>query len=455
MTRVWYHVFGWGDDRAASAIVELLANAGLSTQPFDPRSPGGPGVILFDENTQSLRDFIRETSRDGLERMLAVAVSPAVLEGDSVWLLLKAGASDVIAWDDSTHLAEQIRAQLERWEIVDNLVRSPLVRENLVGQSPAWISTVRDIVDVARFTDASVLVLGESGTGKELAAHLIHTLDPRPDKQNLVVVDCTTIVPDLSGSEFFGHERGAFTGAVGPREGAFALADGGTLFLDEVGDLPPELQAQLLRVVQEHTYKPVGGNTWHNTAFRLLCATNRDLLAEVREGRFRRDLYHRIATWTFQMPPLRDRREDILPLAEHFLRELDPDDQPLQLDKYVRDYLLQREYPGNVRDLKQLVTRIRHRHVRPGPITVGAIPVEERPTDFGPVEWRDELFHHSIRRALSLGVGLKEISRTAEETAIRIAVADVDGNLQQAADKLKVTARALQMRRAAERQRGP
>ena len=133
---------------------------------------------------------------------------------------------------------------------------------------------------------------------------MIHRLDSRLEKRELVIVDCTTIVPELSGSEFFGHERGAFTSAIAAREGAFALADRGTLFLDEVGELPIGLQAELLRVVQERTYKRVGSNAWKNTSFRLVCATNRDLLQEQAHGRFRRDFYYRIAAWTCRLPAL-------------------------------------------------------------------------------------------------------------------------------------------------------
>src|SRR5262249_38330331 len=161
------------------------------------------------------------------------------------------GAGDVLTADRPAEIA----ARLERWNEVDRMVQSPLVRRNLVGNSPAWIATLREIVEAAAFSDASLLLLGESGTGKEQLSPLVHTLDARLPKGELVILDCTTVVADLSGSEFFGHERGAFTGAAGSREGAFALADGGTLFLDEVGELPPALQAQLLRVVQEGTFK--------------------------------------------------------------------------------------------------------------------------------------------------------------------------------------------------------
>src|SRR5262249_44123862 len=153
----------------------------------------------------------------------------------------------------------------------------------------------------------------------ELLARLIHELNAATKERSLVVVDCTTIVPELSGSEFFGHERGAFTGAVAARDGAFALADGGTLFLDEIGELPSHLQAQLLRVIEEGTYKRVGGNAWQRTNFRLVCATNRDLPRLVEAGKFRGDLYFRIASWVFRIPPLSERIEDILPLARHFL----------------------------------------------------------------------------------------------------------------------------------------
>jgi len=306
---------------------------------------------------------------------------------------------------------------------------------------------------VAHFTDASVLILGESGTGKELLANLIHALDSRPNKGELVILDCSTIMSELSGSEFFGHERGAFTGAVSSRDGVFALADGGTLFLDEVGELPLTLQAQLLRVIQEHTFKRVGGNAWQRTSFRLVCATNRDLWAQVQRGEFRADLYYRIASYVCQLPPLRERQEDILPLANHFLKELRPDRTPPALAPPVQEYLLRREYPGNVRDLKQVVARMLCRHASQGPITVGCIPPDDRPIwTENWEEWRDAGFERAVRVALNRGVGLKDISRSIEETAIRITVEETGGNLQRAAQRLGVTDRALQLRRAAQRQ---
>jgi len=452
-TRVWHTIAGWREGASPLPAVESLARAGVGSVPLDLDDPRGPGIVFFDAVDEALCDFVRDASRNGLERVLGIGSGAAALAGGAGWRLLRSGASDVFAWDHSRDPAAEVAARFERWEAVDRLVASPLVQHNLVGRSAAWTGLMRQIVEVACFTDAPVLITGESGTGKELVARLVHTLDTRPRKRDLVVLDCTTIVPELSGSEFFGHERGAFTGAVGPREGAFALADGGTLFLDEVGELPPGMQAQLLRVVQEKTFKRVGGNAWNRTEFRLVCATNRNLVDEVARGGFRGDLYYRIASVAFHLPPLRDRPEDVLPLVRHFLEQLRPQEDPPELDDAMCEYLQKREYPGNVRDLRQLVTRIAYRHVGPGPITIGDLPADERPVPLAEeLEWRDPSFDTSIRRALSQGIGLKEIGRLATEAAISIAIGDEEGNLQRAAQRLGVTDRALQMRQAARRQ---
>jgi transcriptional regulator with GAF, ATPase, and Fis domain len=451
MQRLWHH-FRHSEWQCAAEIYEALAQFGICTHPLLANAPPGPGILFLDDINRDICLFLREISRAGFERVLAVVSSNALLRDGNAWRLMQAGASDALAQNHSSNLAPAIATRFKRWEEIDGLVSSPLVRSNLVGQSALWTTLLRRVVEVARFTDAAVLILGESGTGKELVARLIHTLDPRLDKRDLIVLDCTTIAPDLSGSEFFGHERGAFTGAATAREGAFALADGGTLFLDETGELPLGLQAQLLRVTQEHAYKRVGSHTWRRTNFRLVCATNKDLRRGIEEGIFRRDLYHRIASWVFQLPPLRERPEDILPLARHFLGKLRPGEEPLELDEPVREYLLRRDYPGNVRDLKQLVCRIGCRHVGTGPITVGDIPEDQRPVaEDWARDWHDPRFEQAIRHALLLGVGLKEIGTAATALAISVAIEDEQGSLQRAARRLGVTDRALQMRRKAVR----
>ena len=448
--QIWTRFRTSGDTLPRDTVEQALASAGLITT-SEQGSGGRTGLLFFDGVSAELCDLLHEISRGGSDRVLAIGSSRAALDANSSWRLLAAGASDVFAWDHSIDPAAEIAARIRRWEVVDTLAGSSLVQENLVGSSPQWTRAVRHVVEVAHFTDAAVLITGESGTGKELVARLIHALDQRPNKRELVVLDCTTVVPTLSGSEFFGHEKGAFTGAVAARDGAFAMADGGTLFLDEIGDLPLPLQAELLRVVQEGLYKRVGSNAWRKTSFRLLCATNRNLVEEAAEGRFRKDLYYRIAAWTCHLPSLREHIEDIPMLAQHFLRKSGSDAQPPPLDEAVTELLLTRDYPGNVRELRQMVARIGSRHEGPGPITVGDVPPEERPSnDWRGSAWQDERFEEFIRLALARGITLRELSRAVGETAIRIAVAEA-GSLRGAARRLGVTDRALQLRKAAGR----
>ncbi len=452
---VWLHDCGGRDALLGKLVVQSLQRSGFIPFHLNGSPSSGAGVLLFDHDTPELWEALKEYSQNGLKHVLVIAVTRRVLTGAMVWDLLRTGASDVFAWDQLNDPGAAVASRLERWQQIDELVQSSLVRESIVGQSGLWISVLRRAVELARFSNGSVLIVGQSGTGKELIARLIHSLDARPVKRDLVIADCTTILPELSGSEFFGHERGAFTSAVAMREGAFALADGGTLFLDEVGELPLGLQAELLRVVQERTYKRVGGNTWKNTSFRLICATNRNLTEEQAQGRFRRDFFYRIAAWTCYLPPLCERREDILPLTLHFLRNLFPGQNLPDLDMAVRDYLITREYPGNVRELRQVITRMAHRHVGTGPFTAGDIAEEDRPAAAGPARknWHDDGFGLAIRRAMSLGIKLREISETAVETAIKIATEEEGVTLRQAAEKLGVTNRALQMRRASQRKR--
>jgi transcriptional regulator with GAF, ATPase, and Fis domain len=381
--------------------------------------------------------------------VLAIATA-GPLPSDQAWHLLRHGASDDQGPLDERRLPTQADARLARWREIDGLVESPLVQDNLVGRSVTWIGAMRRLVEMARFTDDPILVLGETGTGKELAARLVHSLDRRVAKRGLMVVDCGTIAPELSGSEFFGHERGAFTGAMSARDGAFAAAAGGTLFIDEIGDLPLALQPELLRAVQEHTYKRLGSNHWQQVDFRLVSATNHDLGEDVAEGRFRRDLYYRIASLCVTLPPLRERPEDVLPLSRHFVAQCRAGEDPPEIDPVVAGYLVRRSYPGNVRDLKHLIGRIMHRHVGDGPITPGDVPDDERPPGDPAPDWRDRAFEGSIRRAVIQGVDLREIGRAATEAAISIAV-EVEGTVHGAARRLGVTDRALQIRRAARR----
>jgi len=442
----------WVQDADPAKVVGVtnrLHQLGIECLPATEIAPGSPQLLVFLSTvTEELLNEL-EKIKYSSTLCLCVILSDAKMPSSHVWQLLQAGASDVIA-DWSGHAVEQIAARLQRWNTVNTLLTSSSVADKLIGRSPAWLRLLRQVVEVAAFTVAPVLIVGETGTGKDLLANLIHLLDARQSKRDLVTVDCTTIVPELSGSELFGHERGAFTGAVATREGAFALAHKGTLFLDEVGELPGPLQAQLLRAVQEHTYKRVGGNTWQQTDFRLVSATNRDLEAGIRNGSFRADLYYRLASWVFRPPPLRDRREDILPLARHFLTSVLPAGAEVEFDPAVADYIELREYSGNVRELRQLVTRIGQRHVGPGPITAGDLPAEEWPIIERAArdQWPDAAFEEAIRRGLASGAELRKISQPACDAAIKLTVQSEQGNLQRASKRLGITDRALQLRKA-------
>ncbi len=227
----------------------------------------------------------------------------------------------------------------------------------MVAQSNEMKKVCRLISKVAK-TDTTVLLLGESGTGKELVASTIHRESHRKDGP-FVVVNCAALPETLIESELFGHEKGAFTGAHKPKPGKFELASGGTIFLDEIGELPPQAQAKLLRVLQDGTFERLGGTRTLRTDARVIAATNRDLEKDVKGGRFREDLYWRLKVVPIYIPPLRERKEDILPLAEFFLKRFnEKHGRKLSLSHRARAALLRYDFPGNVRELENLMERL-------------------------------------------------------------------------------------------------
>ena len=442
---VWVYCFDEVPSSACARVTNALEQAGITVQAPGSRT-GRCAVALLARVGEATLAQMRLLS--GRNAVLALAVEPGGLASADMWALLAAGAVDVLIWENGFADAQQVAARLARWEAVQALVESDAVRGTLVGASNCWRVLVRSVIEIAAFTDSPVLITGETGTGKDLLAQLIHRLDARHGR--FTVLDCTTLSPELAGSELFGHERGAFTGAAAPRDGAFALADGGVLFLDEVGELPLPLQAQLLRAIQEHTYKRIGSNSWQRTRFRLVCATNRELEHEVTQGRFRADLYYRIAAWRCRTPPLRERREDVLPLVKHFLAQLAAPAPAPELDPAVREYFLARDYPGNVRDLRQAVTRTWYRHTGPGPLTIGDVPPDERPLAGSPLAlWPDRGFEDAVRAAVDLGIPLARITQCAGDLAIQLVLEQEGDNNQRAAARLGVTDRALQIRRKA------
>jgi two-component system, NtrC family, response regulator PilR len=270
---------------------------------------------------------------------------------------LQAGASDYLVFregDDGAELVEAMArvARPARRAGAANGRASGEGLAGLVGASGA-IEQVRELVRMAARTDAHVLIEGETGTGKEVVARAIHTLGRRASGP-FVPVNCAAVPESLAESEFFGHARGAFTGALQERPGVLQLADRGTLFLDEVEDLPPALQAKLLRVVQDREVRPLGASTLRRVDIRLIAASNRDLWRMVEAGEFRRDLYYRLRVFSIPLPPLRERREDLRPLIEHFVARFNRTHSTefrVPPDPALRS-LFEHAWPGNVRELE-------------------------------------------------------------------------------------------------------
>ncbi|MBO9629752.1 MAG: sigma-54-dependent Fis family transcriptional regulator, partial [Shinella sp.] len=225
------------------------------------------------------------------------------------------------------------------------------------GNSPAVQRLRRMIGQVAPF-DTTVLVLGESGTGKEVAARAIHQHSTRRDGP-FVAINCGAIPPDLLESELFGHEKGAFTGALSARKGRFEMAEGGTLLLDEIGDMPMDAQTRLLRVLQQGEYTTVGGRTPIRTDVRIVAATNKDLKQSINQGLFREDLYYRLNVVPLRLPPLRDRAEDIPDLVRHFVQQAEKEGlDAKRFDQEALELMKAHAWPGNVRELENVVRRL-------------------------------------------------------------------------------------------------
>jgi len=253
---------------------------------------------------------------------------------------------------------EILREQLYRENLAlrDEVDRVSMFEE-IVGTSPALKAALSRVIKVAA-TDSTVLITGETGTGKELVARAIHRRSDRASRA-FVSVNCAAIPRDLIASELFGHEKGAFTGATQQRLGRFELANGGTLFLDEVGELPPETQIALLRVLQEHEFERVGGSRPIRTDVRVIAATNRDLQAAISAGSFRSDLFYRLHVFPIEIPPLRERKEDILLLVEYFIDRYarKAGKHITTADKKTLRLLESYPWPGNIRELQNVIER--------------------------------------------------------------------------------------------------
>ena len=291
--------------------------------------------------------------------VLAVFARQAMDEDEFGWLRTFADQAAVaIANAKAFAEVEELRGQLElERDYLREEIKAVQAHGQIVGASPS-LQKVLEQIDVVAKTDATVLIEGESGTGKELVATALHERSQRADHP-LVRVNCASIPRELFESEFFGHLKGSFTGATRDRAGRFQVADGGTLFLDEVGEIPIELQGKLLRALQEGQFSRVGEDHERKVDVRVVAATNRDLEREVRAGRFREDLYYRLTVFPIRVPPLRERKDDISLLAQHFVQTMRPPARGRRprLRQADIDVLLQHDWPGNIRELQNVIER--------------------------------------------------------------------------------------------------
>jgi DNA-binding NtrC family response regulator len=351
---------------------------------------------------------------------------------------MKAGATDFLLKPFSLdHLMQVVYKGLEMRALRDEnrQLKAELGRryefDNIVGRSPA-MQEIFDTVERVAPTRATVLLAGESGVGKDLVARAIHFHSPRRDKP-LVKINCTAIPENLMESELFGYEKGAFTGANTTKPGKFEQADTGTVFLDEIGDVPGAIQVKLLRVLQEREFERLGSNVTRHIDVRVIAATNQDLRAALEQGTFREDLYYRLNVVPLNIPALRERKQDIPFLANHFVKKLAPDtgSRVEAITDAAMEKLTAYHWPGNVRELENVIERSLVM-AKGAALDAADIKLESAPR----VKPRDET--HFLPEGMTLD--------TYEQDIIREALRRADGNKSQAARLLGLTRNALRYR---------
>jgi two-component system response regulator HydG len=323
-----------------------------------------PDVLVTDLHMPGLDGLqLLQSAQEALPELIVILVT-AFADVDTAVRAMQGGAEHYLTkpvqFDELLVVIERAlerrRLRNETTELRGRL-EERLSFDNIIGSSPA-MQAVFDVIEQVAPSKASVLITGESGTGKELVAQAIHQNSPRA-KAPFVKLHCAALAESLLESELFGHEKGAFTGAVGRREGRFKQADGGTLFLDEIGEISPAIQVKLLRFLQERTFERVGGNETVKVDVRIVTATNRDLATEAAGGKFREDLFYRLNVVNIEMPPLRARPSDLLPLATHFLQRFAKENGK-RIDGFADDAVERigsYRWPGNVRELENIMER--------------------------------------------------------------------------------------------------
>jgi len=321
-------------------------------------------IILLDIKMPGMDGLELQKRLKEIDKSAAIIMVTAFAAVDSAVQALKEGAFDYITKPvDPEHLSHLVQNALrtkklsdENWRLRQQMSELSGVDE-IIGESPQ-MKKVMDLAKTVAQTDTTVMIRGESGTGKELIARTIHANSARKYFP-IITVNCGAVPETLLESELFGHEKGAFTGAQYRRKGKFEMADGGTIFLDEIGTISQKMQVQLLRVLETKQFTRVGGNDSISSDFRVVCATNRDLEAAIAGGGFREDLYYRLNVFTVFIPPLRERRVDIPPLVNHFMKKYaaSMNKTMLEVDPDAMDSLIRNRWPGNVRELENVIER--------------------------------------------------------------------------------------------------
>ena len=329
----------------ADSAIQLLKDIVFDLVISDIRMPGSSGLVLLGQ--------IKE-----LYPNLPVIMITAFASPDDAVTAMKNGAFDYISKpfnvDEIKSVIESATSTKGNTESKEKLAES---FPNIIGRSKEMLK-IFDVIHRIAPTPANVLIYGESGTGKELVAKAIHQMS-KVDQRSFVPINCSAIPEELMESELFGHVKGAFTGAIGDKHGLFIEADNGTAFLDEIGELTPIIQTKLLRVLQEREVKPVGSNKLRPINVRIIAATNRFLEEEIKEGRFREDLFYRLAVVPIRVPPLRERKSDIPLLVNHFLHKYSKllGKEVQNISSYALEVLMDYDFPGNVRELENIIER--------------------------------------------------------------------------------------------------
>ena len=349
----WFREDGFQVECAENALQALSI---LESRNFD--------IVLADIRMPGMDGLEMQRRIKALNKESIIIIMTAFASVESAVRALKDGAFDYITKpfdpDDLSHLirnaTQQIALKAENEALKEKVVSLENI-DDVIGNSPAIIKVLKEVETVAK-SNASVIITGESGTGKELIAKAIHSNSKRKYFP-LVSVHCGALTESLLESELFGHEKGAFTGAMYTRKGRFEMADGGTIFLDEISTISPKMQVELLRVLETKTFVRVGGNKEVASDFRIICATNKDLLKMVKKGTFREDLYYRLNVVNINVPPLRDRKEDIPLLTDYFIKKYctSMSRNLVHIDPAALKRLEAYDFPGNVRELENMIER--------------------------------------------------------------------------------------------------